>query len=55
MFEETCWFFEIFQKPKTNRFQSPKKNSFKNLEPEEVIQRVEGLRLPKNHPTQDRT
>jgi hypothetical protein len=44
LFEETCWFFEIFQKPKTN-----KKNSLKNLEPEEVTKGSE-FRVTKEPP-----
>jgi hypothetical protein len=50
LFEETCWFFEIFQKPKTNSYFIPqKKKSFKNLEPEKVTM-GRGFRVTKEPP-----
>jgi hypothetical protein len=50
LFEETCWFFEIFQKPKTDSyFIPPKKIPSKTWNPRRLPW-VEGLGLPKNHP-----
>jgi len=51
LFEETCWFFEIFQKLKTNNYFIPKKKkkkSFKNLEPE--VTKGRGFRVTKEPP-----
>jgi hypothetical protein len=50
LFEATCWFFEIFQKPKTDGYFIPKRiKSFKNLESEEVT-KGRGFRVTKEPP-----